>query len=118
MTSSRHCDTHGADTAPSHRFRKAAARALSVAALFLGLSLGSTEAQAQAWNLTMSQRQAYLNYYAPVILKAPPGVWMREIDPISAMQSMTYYLDGRDGAPPVRELEPVPTRTCQAAGGG
>lgn len=69
MTSSRHCDTHGADTAPSHRFRKAAARALSVAALFLGLSLGSTEAQAQAWNLTMSQRQAYLNYYAPVILK-------------------------------------------------
>lgn len=34
---------------------------------------------------------AILNY-APVILKTPEGVWMREIDPISAMQSMTYYL--------------------------
>ncbi len=36
--------------------------------------------------------RAILNY-APVTLKVPPGVWVREIDPISMMQSMTYYLD-------------------------
>ena len=34
---------------------------------------------------------AILNY-APVTLRVPAGVWVREIDPISAMQSMTYYL--------------------------
>jgi redox-sensing transcriptional repressor len=41
--------------------------------------------------------RAILNY-APVTLKVPAGVWVREIDPISAMQSMTYYLE-QDAAP-------------------
>ncbi len=36
--------------------------------------------------------QAILNY-APVILKVPEGVTVREIDPVSALQSMTYYID-------------------------
>jgi len=36
--------------------------------------------------------EAILNY-APVTLHVPEGVWVREIDPISLMQSMTYYLD-------------------------
>jgi len=36
--------------------------------------------------------EAILNY-APVTLHVPSGVWVREIDPISLMQSMTYYLD-------------------------
>jgi redox-sensing transcriptional repressor len=31
--------------------------------------------------------------YTPLILRLPPDVTVREIDPISAMQSMTYYLD-------------------------
>jgi redox-sensing transcriptional repressor len=35
--------------------------------------------------------KALLNY-APVVLKVPPGVTVREIDPVSALQSMTYYL--------------------------
>ena len=35
--------------------------------------------------------RAILNY-APVVLKVPPGVTVREIDPVSALQSMTYYL--------------------------
>jgi redox-sensing transcriptional repressor len=30
--------------------------------------------------------------YTPLILRLPPDVTVREIDPISAMQSMTYYL--------------------------
>ncbi len=42
-----------------------------VIALFALMSLSVTErrAEAQAWSLTKAQRQAYLNYYAPVILK-------------------------------------------------
>ena len=35
----------------------------------LGLGLFSGEAAAQAWSLNKPQRQAYLQYYAPVILK-------------------------------------------------
>lgn len=38
--------------------------------------------------------QAILNY-APVILKVPERVTVREIDPVSALQSMTYYIDER-----------------------
>lgn len=37
---------------------------------------------------------AILNY-APAILRVPEGVWVREVDPTSAMQSMTYYLVDR-----------------------
>jgi len=45
-------------------------RILAVAILTLvGLSATETQASAQAWTLTKAQRQAYLNYYAPVILK-------------------------------------------------
>ncbi len=42
-----------------------------VIALFTLTGLGVTEKQAsaQAWSLTKEQRKAYLNYYAPVILK-------------------------------------------------
>ena len=36
--------------------------------------------------------EAILNY-APVILKVPGHVTVREIDPVSALQSMTYYID-------------------------
>lgn len=52
-------------------FRKAGARPLAVALLaLLGLTfVGTEQAHAQAWSLTTAQRQAYLNYYAPVILK-------------------------------------------------
>jgi len=40
--------------------------------------------------------EAILNY-APVILKVPPHVTIREIDPVSALQSMTYYLSAESG---------------------
>lgn len=36
---------------------------------FLGFSATEKPASAQAWSLTTAQRTAYLNYYAPVILK-------------------------------------------------
>ena len=38
--------------------------------------------------------KALLNY-APVVLRVPPDVTVREIDPVSALQSMTYYLTER-----------------------
>lgn len=31
--------------------------------------------------------------YAPVVIKTPPGILVREIDPIWTLQSMTYYLE-------------------------
>lgn len=54
--------------------------------------------------------RAILNY-APVILKVPDDVWVREIDPTGALQSLTYYLDGRAGEPFGDSLTP------EAAGG-
>jgi redox-sensing transcriptional repressor len=36
--------------------------------------------------------EALLNY-APVVLKVPANVTVREVDPLGAMQSMTYYLE-------------------------
>ena len=36
--------------------------------------------------------EAILNY-APVVLKVPSGITVREVDPLGAMQSMTYYLE-------------------------
>jgi hypothetical protein len=49
----------------------AAGSRLLVIALLALMGLGATEkpASAQAWSLTKAQRQAYLTYYAPVILK-------------------------------------------------
>ncbi len=38
--------------------------------------------------------EAILNY-APMILKVPETVTVREIDPVSALQSMTYYISER-----------------------
>lgn len=42
---------------------------LIVVFTLLGLSVTEEQASAQAWSLTKEQRKAYLNYYAPVILK-------------------------------------------------
>ena len=35
--------------------------------------------------------------YAPIVIKAPEHVTVREVDPIGAMQSMTYYIDDSVG---------------------
>jgi len=54
--------------------------------------------------------RAILNY-APVILKVPDNVWVREIDPTGALQSLTYYLDPHPTSPFDDSL------THEAAGG-
>lgn len=48
-------------------------------------------AQAVADQMVAGGVRALLNY-APVVPRVPPGVTVREIDPVGAMQSMTYYL--------------------------
>lgn len=66
----------------------------------LGIQMGIvavTAAQAQAVTDLLIQAgvRAILNY-APVTLHVDERVRVREIDPISLMQSMTYYLDAGD----------------------
>jgi redox-sensing transcriptional repressor len=63
----------------------------------LGIKIGivavpGAAAQDVADRMVAGGVQAILNY-APVVLKVPPEVTIREIDPVGAMQSMTYYLD-------------------------
>lgn len=63
----------------------------------LGIKMGIIAVPAGAAQFVADQMvaggvQAILNY-APVVLKLPPHVTVREIDPVSAMQSMTYYLE-------------------------
>lgn len=50
------------------------------------------QAQEAADLLVRGGAEAILNY-APVILRVPDNVIVREIDPVSALQSMTYYID-------------------------
>jgi redox-sensing transcriptional repressor len=56
------------------------------------ISTPKVHAQETADLMVAGGVQAILNY-APVILKVPEGVIVREIDPVSALQSMTYYID-------------------------
>ena len=56
---------------------------------------------------------AILNY-APAILRVPDNVWIREIDPTGAMQSMTYYLT--DPLPAIEPEERLATPVEAADG--
>lgn len=55
------------------------------------LALPPDRAQEAADLLVKAGVRALLNY-APVTLKVPEGVWVRQMDPLAALQSMTYYL--------------------------
>lgn len=62
----------------------------------LGIRIGiiavpAEAAQEVANRLVAGGVRAILNY-APVVLHVPPDVTVREIDPISMLQSMTYYV--------------------------
>jgi redox-sensing transcriptional repressor len=57
------------------------------------LALPPDKAQDMADLLVSAGVKALLNY-APVTLKVPEGVWVRQMDPLVALQSMTYYLVG------------------------
>jgi redox-sensing transcriptional repressor len=55
------------------------------------IAVPATRAQEVADLLIESGVRAILSY-APIILQVPDGIWVRYIDPITAMHSMTYYL--------------------------
>jgi len=55
------------------------------------IAVPAAAAQAVADRMVAGGVRALLNY-APVVLRVPAGVTVREIDPVGAMQSMTYYL--------------------------
>ena len=57
------------------------------------IAVPASAAQAVADQLIDAGVRAILNY-APVVLRVPSNVWTREIDPTSALQSLTYYLAG------------------------
>jgi redox-sensing transcriptional repressor len=89
-------------------------REISATVQALGIKMGvvavpAVSAQAVTDQLVEGGVRAILNY-APVTLKTPDDVWVREIDPTGAMQSMTYYLqrdDAPSDVPPARTLLPT-----------
>jgi len=54
-------------------------------------------AQAVIDTLVTTGVRAILNY-APIAARIPPGVHVRHIDPVLALQSMTYYLKAHEFA--------------------
>jgi len=55
------------------------------------LAVPAARAQEVADMLVSSGVRAILNY-APVVIQVPEGVWVRHIDPVAVLHSMTYYL--------------------------
>ncbi|MBN1483290.1 MAG: redox-sensing transcriptional repressor Rex [Chloroflexia bacterium] len=55
------------------------------------LSIPTEKAQEAADMLIQAGVQAILNY-APVTLRVPEDVWVRQMDPLAALESMTFYL--------------------------
>jgi len=55
------------------------------------VAVPATRAQEVVDRLVAAGVRAILNY-APIIVQVPDGVWVRHIDPISLLHSMTYYL--------------------------
>ncbi len=62
------------------------------------LSIPPEKAQEVTDVLVRAGVRAILNY-APVTLRVPEGVWVRQMDPLAALQSMTYYLSSAEALP-------------------
>ena len=55
------------------------------------IAVPASRAQEVADMLIAAGVRAILNY-APVVIQVPEGVWVRNIDPVGLLHSMTYYL--------------------------
>ncbi len=55
------------------------------------IAVPARSAQEVADRLVMAGVRAILSY-APTVLQVPEGVWVRYIDPVAILHSMTYYL--------------------------
>ncbi len=76
------------------------ARTLDAQPVDIGIvAVPAAEAQGVIDKLVAAGVKAVLNY-APIAVRTPPGVHIRQIDPVLALQSMTYYLKrrGRTGS--------------------
>jgi redox-sensing transcriptional repressor len=60
------------------------------------VAVPATKAQDVVDRLVRASVRGILNY-APIIVQVPEGVWVRHIDPVSLMHSMTYYLARESG---------------------
>lgn len=64
------------------------------------IAVPAEHAQQVADHLVAAGVQAILSY-APTIVQVPQGVWVRYIDPIAIIHSLTYYLAREDAGMPV-----------------
>jgi len=55
------------------------------------IAVPARSAQEVTDRLVMAGVRAILSY-APTVLQVPDGVWVRYIDPVAILHSMTYYL--------------------------
>jgi redox-sensing transcriptional repressor len=55
------------------------------------IAVPASRAQEVADMLVAAGVRAILNY-APVVIQVPDNVWVRHIDPVAVLHSMTYYL--------------------------
>ncbi|HEY1015431.1 MAG TPA: redox-sensing transcriptional repressor Rex [Herpetosiphonaceae bacterium] len=55
------------------------------------VAVPASRAQGVVDLLVSNQVRAILNY-APIVVQVPEGVWVRHIDPVALLHSMTYYL--------------------------
>ncbi len=84
----------GVEILPADRIEEVVARE----GIRIGIiAVPAAAAQEVAERMVAGGVRALLNY-APVVLRVPPGVTVREIDPVGAMQSMTYYLGDEEPA--------------------
>ncbi|RRR74118.1 MAG: redox-sensing transcriptional repressor Rex [Candidatus Viridilinea halotolerans] len=60
------------------------------------IAVPATHAQTVADMLIEAGIRAILNY-APIVLQTPDDVWVRYIDPVAVMHSLTYYLTREQG---------------------
>jgi redox-sensing transcriptional repressor len=61
------------------------------------VAVSADRAQEVVERLVQAGVKAILNY-APVAVQVPEGVWVRHIDPVSLLHSMTYYLARESGS--------------------
>jgi redox-sensing transcriptional repressor len=63
------------------------------------VAVPAARAQEVADRLVAAGVRALLNY-APVVIQVPDGVWVRHIDPVAVLHSMTYYLAREENREP------------------
>jgi redox-sensing transcriptional repressor len=87
-------DVNGMQVQPFERIKEVVAEQGIRMAI---IAVPAGHAQEVADNLVVAGVRAILNY-APTVLQVPDEVWVRYIDPVAVLHSMTYYL-ARDRMP-------------------